>query len=319
MARIQIIIATLDKHLEKSHKEYFTAVEAAAILDRLGILKDSKTRPGSPLRKLLRDGELPHAYQVGVIWHIPHSGKKNEDNIVYGSPVKVWPIKSTSDLKLSDIGHKLEPVAIAIAHYLEKKFNKPANFFLEYSPDWLSSVPDKVLLKDHWGLVKKVYSALVDQKFDLDQQLNLLKGPGKQYFDIWFDDPYFIAVEFDEGQHFNQFRARTLDFYGDFDSAINISDYRNYCSVDKSPGISGFHKLKSPDALFPEMLPGEKQDNRMRQRAFRDFLKDLSPVAKDLCPTVRVPFQLINKKRSGFNQVDLNQIVDYLINNDFIN
>ena len=63
------------------------------------------------------------------------------------------------------------------------------------------------------------------------------------------------------------------------------------------------------------MLPGEKQYNRIRQRAFRDFLKDIIPVANDFCPIVRIPFQLVNKK-SGFNQSELQRIVDYIIKND---
>ena len=317
MARTQLIIATLDKHLETNNKKSFTAVEAAAILDRLGILKDSSSRPGLPLRKLLRAGELPHAYQIGVFWHIPHSGKNYEGNSASNNPSDDSLTKSTTKLKVSRGGHKLEPIAQSISNYLEKKFKKPARYIVEYSPDWLTAVPDKAILNEHWELVKKVYTSLVDNKFDLDEQLKLVKRTGKQYFDIWFDDPYFFALEFDEEQHFNQFRAKTLDFYGSFECSINLKDYKNYCNVEKNPGTSGFQKLKSHDVLFPEMLPGEKQDNRIRQRAFRDFLKDILPVANDYCPTVRIPFQLVNKKK-GFNQSDLQKIVNYINRNDFI-
>jgi hypothetical protein len=35
-----------------------TAVSAAAWLDAVGILRDSKTRPGKPLRDLLRAGKI---------------------------------------------------------------------------------------------------------------------------------------------------------------------------------------------------------------------------------------------------------------------
>ena len=213
--------------------------------------------------------------------------------------------------------HKLEPIAQSISQYLEKKFKKPARYIVEYSPGWLTAVPDKDILIDHWALVKNVYASLMDNKFDLDKQLKLVKKTGKQYYDIWFDDPYFFALEFDEEQHFNQFRGRTLAFYSDFDCGINLKDYKNYCNVEKKPGTSGFQKLKSHDVLFPEMLPGEKQDNRIRQRAFRDFLKDILPVANDYCPTVRIPFQLVNKKK-GFNQSDLQKIVNYINRNDFI-
>ncbi len=215
--------------------------------------------------------------------------------------------------------HKLVHIAKTVAQYLEQKFKNPANFTLEYSPPWLNVVPDKTALKEYWPLVKTVYAGLVDHKYDLDKQIELIKKSGKQYFDIWFDDPYFLAVEFDEEQHFNQFRAITLKYYGDFDCDINISDYEQYCSVIKYPGTSGFQKLKSYDPLFPEMLPGIKQDNRIRQRAFRDFLKDITPIANGFGPTVRIPFQVANKKKNSFDNSDLIQILEYLANNNFIN
>lgn len=48
-----------------------TAVEAGAELDRLGLLRDSATRPGKPLRELLRAGGIDHAYQEGGrSWYI---------------------------------------------------------------------------------------------------------------------------------------------------------------------------------------------------------------------------------------------------------
>ena len=51
-----------------------TAVEAGEELDKLGILKDSKTSKGMPLRKILRAGKLPQAKQDdGKHWYIYHS------------------------------------------------------------------------------------------------------------------------------------------------------------------------------------------------------------------------------------------------------
>lgn len=52
-----------------------TAVEAAAELDRLGLLRDSPDRPGFALRRLLRDGRIENARQeAGRWWFIdcPH-------------------------------------------------------------------------------------------------------------------------------------------------------------------------------------------------------------------------------------------------------
>ena len=45
-----------------------TAVEAAAELDRLGLLRDSADRPGMPLRRLLREGRFGNTRQDGGRW-----------------------------------------------------------------------------------------------------------------------------------------------------------------------------------------------------------------------------------------------------------
>lgn len=66
----------LDEYLQKTGRESIGAVEANALLDKAGILKDNPQRPGLPLRNKLRKGELPYAYQVagkGSEWVIPLS------------------------------------------------------------------------------------------------------------------------------------------------------------------------------------------------------------------------------------------------------
>lgn len=45
-----------------------TAVDAARELDRRGLLRDSPSRPGKPLRDLLRAGQVPGAYQEAGRW-----------------------------------------------------------------------------------------------------------------------------------------------------------------------------------------------------------------------------------------------------------
>lgn len=72
----------LDEYLQKIGRESIGAVEANALLDKAGILKDNPQRPGLPLRNKLRKGELPYAYQVagkGSEWVIPLSTAKRED------------------------------------------------------------------------------------------------------------------------------------------------------------------------------------------------------------------------------------------------
>lgn len=73
------IIECLDSWLKNKHKLKVSVVEAAEILDKAGLLKNSKSRPGQPLRKKLRNHEIPHAYQIGVKWYIPNSNSSKKD------------------------------------------------------------------------------------------------------------------------------------------------------------------------------------------------------------------------------------------------
>ncbi len=69
----------IDDYLTKSGRADIDPVEANTLLAKAGILKDSKDRPGKPLRDLLRKGQLPHAFQEGgkgSSWTIPHSSKQ---------------------------------------------------------------------------------------------------------------------------------------------------------------------------------------------------------------------------------------------------
>ena len=65
----------LQRHMRTTGGSELDAVTAGAILDKAGVLRDSQQRPGLPLRKLLRDGLIPGAYQIPARpygrWHIP--------------------------------------------------------------------------------------------------------------------------------------------------------------------------------------------------------------------------------------------------------
>lgn len=88
--KLQLIISTLDNYIERNGIDELTAVEAAEILDEVGILNDSSSRPGKPLRDILRAGEIEHAYQLNNgRWFIPHSGKNCEKKVNKKEHVKV--------------------------------------------------------------------------------------------------------------------------------------------------------------------------------------------------------------------------------------
>lgn len=73
------IIEFLDIHLQRTGKQNLTPPEANRLLERAGLLHDNPGKPGAPLRKLLRQGAIPHAHQPsgkGTRWLIPHSSSK---------------------------------------------------------------------------------------------------------------------------------------------------------------------------------------------------------------------------------------------------
>ena len=80
------------------------------------------------------------------------------------------------------------------------------------------------------------------------------------------------------------------------------------------PGKSGFQKLKSNDILFPNFYDSELQDNRIRQRAFRDFLKDFLPIINKSNLIIRIPYHVTNKVIKNFSEVEISLIEGYLKN-----
>ena len=57
MADIKRIIKAIDEFLERKHQQITTPVEINPYLERLGLLNDSPSRPGLPIRKILRKGD----------------------------------------------------------------------------------------------------------------------------------------------------------------------------------------------------------------------------------------------------------------------
>lgn len=76
MADVFAIIRFLDRYLERSGREYVSAVEANKWLEQSGLLCDSASRPGAPLRRLLREKSIPSARKFGGEWRIYRSGKQ---------------------------------------------------------------------------------------------------------------------------------------------------------------------------------------------------------------------------------------------------
>lgn len=97
-----------------------------------------------------------------------------------------------------------------------------------------------------------------------------------------------VAVELDEYLHFNRYRAMTLEsqVYGEL-PAFPLAIYRGHCADHEDRCLrAGSYKGKwsnpSSESQFgPKSEPGDLSGGgapRWKQRAFYDFVKDLSPL-----------------------------------------
>ena len=316
------IIKEIDKLIEDTNSQFVFAVEVNAYLARKGLLKDDKHRPGKPLRDLLRKGSIPHAFQISRKWHIPHSRMKGNDSIPTAeNKIENTNTNSRGRLDIKRSGNKLEPIKMLISELIENNSKIKPELYYEHKVDWMVSYPSIELVKNH-SIISNVYSELVGNLFSLHERLALIeekKLTQLQRFDIWVGKPFNFAIEFDEKQHFNQYRALTLKHYDNFETGFIVKQYNENCEgISMKPGKSGFQKLKSNDILFPELLDGELQDNRIRQRAFRDFLKDFLPMVNNANPTVRIPYHVTNKVIKDFSDKHISLIRNYLVTNSLI-
>ena len=219
---------------------------------------------------------------------------------------------------------KLIAIADILKESLEIKYKITAEYKLEIKKEWLYNVPNKTLYGSFWHEISYVYEELINNKWTLDdiflQYNDIINYNSKGIIDIWFEEPYNFICEFDEKQHFNQYRLVTLENgYKDLDVSFNYNEYYKKSSERiVEPKKSGFHKLRSYDPFFPEMYLGDNQDNRVRQRAFRDFLKDIIPVKLGYNPTVRIGYFVTNNHIKDFTDQELSNVRKYLSENNIL-
>ena len=106
-----------------------------------------------------------------------------------------------------------------------------------------------------------------------------------------------LAVELDEQRHFNRYRAITLasPLYSRL-AAFPLENYRLYCETWESECLAsakhgGYWESSGSTKQFgPSSSPGDLSEpgpSRWKQRAFYDFLKDLSPLFGG-CKVIRI-------------------------------
>jgi hypothetical protein len=313
MEDIKSIITCIDEFLEKESLIEVSPPNVSEYLEQKGVLNDSSKRKGKPLRDLLRANEIPHAYQNGSRWFIPHSNetKKVDGHIIEETKLRVKKVRSIKEVNGGK--HKLKIIAETIRAKLRDHYGEEVKYTLEYKPEWLQGFPSAVKKSGFWPNICKAYSQLNEIKLDLETQLeSYTQSSRAQSYDIWFHEPANFAVEFDEKQHFNQFRKSTLEHYNKTPINFDLQTYKELCCRVVKPGKSYFQKTKKNNDLFPYQGDSEAQDNRIRQRAFRDMLKDIYPLVMGFNGTFRIPYQFVTNKIKDFNEDDL-RLVEQIV------
>ncbi|MBD5306310.1 MAG: DNA-deoxyinosine glycosylase [Bacteroides sp.] len=172
MADITRIIALIDKYLESTGLNRVEANEISIYLEKNGVL--SHSTKGQSLRKLLREGRIPNAEQVGgkgTSWYIRHSNSKSA--VVSKQIQKLKQssfIKETSSAALTD---GLEPVADSDAQILI-----------------LGTLPGKVSLQTQqyyanrtnqfWKIISRIFNDTMSDSYE--ERLNVLK---RHHIALW--------------------------------------------------------------------------------------------------------------------------------------
>lgn len=143
---------------------------------------------------------------------------------------------------------------------------------------------DSVLIeKNLYSVITDMYRALGGKQDEVP--LNIGK------YDIECKD---FIIEFDEENHFNRYRLKTLSspIYEDWCN-FTVTDYQQYCTKyeDKCRTYGKFWQTNSSDKQYGISSPCGSLDgigsSRWKQRAFYDFVKDVYSTAINT-PIIRI-------------------------------
>jgi len=169
-------------------------------------------------------------------------------------------------------------------------------------------------ISKHFATIHETYFALTGQL----KEVPIKFGP----WDISTKD---FIIEIDEERHFNRYRLLTLqsDIYNNH-SLFSVSDYKRYCATYENACLSAANwgknwKNDSTEKMFAKSDDeGRLEKNgssRWKQRAYYDFLKDVTSQIKKL-PVIRISIYdtykgfTIDTILSSANDKLVNELID---------
>ena len=145
--------------------------------------------------------------------------------------------------------------------------------------EWLQNKPSREHFGDHYDILMELYVEL-----NGDWGGTSAKTDGYLTPDAYFPEPYHFIFEFDELQHFTQFRELTFRYYPEnVPLAYASEEYLRFCKQHHAAALA-----KGPDRFRRRTADFPYVNGRAAQRAFFDTFRDWLPPQHGLNPTVRL-------------------------------
>ncbi len=168
-------------------------------------------------------------------------------------------------------------IEVGIISLVEDSLGAPAERRAQF--EWLRNKPTCENFGDTYDNIIELYAAL-----NGDWEGTLGKADGYLIPDAYFPKPYHFLFEFDELQHFTEYRERSLRFYpATLPLAYEPKKYRQLCQQHHVEALAkGPPRFRRTTADFPY------PNGRAAQRAFFDTFRDWLPTLHGLNPTFRL-------------------------------
>jgi hypothetical protein len=145
--------------------------------------------------------------------------------------------------------------------------------------EWLRNKPSREHFGEHYDILMELYVEL-----NGDWGGTSTKTDGYLTPDAYFPEPYHFIFEFDELQHFTQFRELTFRYYPEnVPLAYAPEEYLRFCKQHHAAALA-----KGPDRFRRRTADFPYVNGRAAQRAFFDTFRDWLSPQHGLNPTVRL-------------------------------
>lgn len=144
---------------------------------------------------------------------------------------------------------------------------------------WLKNKPAPEDFDKFYGVAMDIFNALGGNEKGLGRKRLIRLVP-----DCYLPPPYNCLFEFDEIQHFTEYKLKALQLYPDqIQYGFDLDYYKRLCQKYSQEALrKGAGTYRAPKVEFPF------ENGRAAQRAFFDMFRDFLPTLHELNPTIRI-------------------------------